>query len=383
MRHFDKIKEIENISSAAEGFVFDYNGMTYKFTGNFAPINQILGIGKYDRGPATPDSAVGESSLTLEEESGRILALIPGKFKPPHRGHLNMAKHYAGLADEVKILVSPIARKAGEGIEIDAEDSIAIWNIYIKDSGLSNVTAIRSPKASPVGATFDFVSNEENKPEWAQPGDKILLGASTKGGDESRFAGDVQSYAREGVEVLNPLEYVFEPPEEIAFNASDFRDDIGSRRDILRYLPDECIAAGSESIILSILTDEPEKKTEQEPMSLESLYSLVEETINEKNILEEGPIQYFKTAKQNIGKKVDTYLDKRRKERAEVNALEDAVSIKQYIERGSNERAPLPLTADVKKYLKDLWNNDLIPDEKEALIKILNQGKTEKMELKI
>ena len=44
-----KLKALDNVTTAAEGFVFDYDGVTYKFTGNFAPINQILGLFKYGR----------------------------------------------------------------------------------------------------------------------------------------------------------------------------------------------------------------------------------------------------------------------------------------------------------------------------------------------
>ena len=41
--------DLSMISSAAEGIVFDYDGHTYKFTGGFAPANQILGLFKYGR----------------------------------------------------------------------------------------------------------------------------------------------------------------------------------------------------------------------------------------------------------------------------------------------------------------------------------------------
>jgi hypothetical protein len=44
-----KLKVLDNVTTASEGFVFDYDGVTYKFTGNFAPINQILGLFKYGR----------------------------------------------------------------------------------------------------------------------------------------------------------------------------------------------------------------------------------------------------------------------------------------------------------------------------------------------
>ena len=54
IKQLKKIKSHENITSAVEGFVFSWDGQTYKFTGNFAPANQILGLFKYGRGSAPP-----------------------------------------------------------------------------------------------------------------------------------------------------------------------------------------------------------------------------------------------------------------------------------------------------------------------------------------
>ena len=46
-KQLQKIKHHDNINTTVEGFVFEFEGMLYKFTGNFAPINQILGLLKY------------------------------------------------------------------------------------------------------------------------------------------------------------------------------------------------------------------------------------------------------------------------------------------------------------------------------------------------
>ena len=273
-KQMSKLKSIENISTAAEGFVFDYDGYTYKFTGNFAPVNQLLGMFKYGRGkiPAMK-GLVGETSLE-DEKTGRVIALVPGKYKPPHRGHLEMIKHYSRIADMVKVLVSPLSREYDEKKEITAEDSIDIWQIYIKDAGLANVEVMRAPKNSPVGTAFDFVANDTNKPEWAQPGDEIVLGTSTKGGDQSRFAGNVQKYAREGVTVLDPMEYAFDASAEDALSATDFRNALAAGDDIFKWLPDS--SHHNEEAIKNILA-EPEKKT----LTMEGLFSLVEELIDE------------------------------------------------------------------------------------------------------
>jgi len=48
-KQMTKLGSIENVSSAMEGVVFTWKGNSYKFTGGFAPANQILGLFKYGR----------------------------------------------------------------------------------------------------------------------------------------------------------------------------------------------------------------------------------------------------------------------------------------------------------------------------------------------
>jgi len=121
--------DLSMISSAAEGIVFDYDGHTYKFTGGFAPANQILGLFKYGRkgipamageedleeGTAAkitkaavkagvPISKSGVSSLlsplsdTLkitEAEGKRTVAIYPGRFQPMGPHHFQTYKQIA------------------------------------------------------------------------------------------------------------------------------------------------------------------------------------------------------------------------------------------------------------------------------------------------
>jgi hypothetical protein len=89
-KQFRKIKDIENISTASEGFVFDYDGQTYKFTGNFAPVNQILGMFKYGRKgiPAIKDMMVEASNDHIDT----LVVLYPGRFQPMGRHHASAFK---------------------------------------------------------------------------------------------------------------------------------------------------------------------------------------------------------------------------------------------------------------------------------------------------
>ena len=313
IKQLNKIKHHDNVNTPVEGFVFEFppgSRNLYKFTGNFAPVNQILGLFRYGRkgvkipklGEETPDEDV---IIMKEEHDERIVALIPGKFKPPHGGHLEMVAHYADLADEVIVLVSPLSRAFSEKGEVTVDQSIKIWEIYFKDAGLTNAKALKSPKNSPVGATFEFVSNDDNNPDYAQPGDQVILGTSTKGGDESRFAGNVQQYAREGVEVLDPMKFAFSPtPPPI--NATDFRRALARKEDITPFLPETSQNEDSMRQITDLLgvSSDAEKKI----LSLEHLYSLVDDMLLKEQARQVDEV---------FGKVKDWWKDKQEKSKRE------------------------------------------------------------------
>jgi hypothetical protein len=262
-----KIKHIDNINSTVEGFVFEFDGMTYKFTGNFAPVNQLLGLFRYGRGSAPPlaRAAQGEQDLEEAEEVShtapeRVLAILPGAYKPPHRGHFEMALHYAGIADVVAIYISSLDREG-----VDFNTSRAIWNIYKSSSRDPNAGRIEIlPKASennsPVGAALEFVSNENGDPNLAQPGDHVILGASTKSDsrgspDYMRFK-DAQKYYGPGVSggmIEDTAKYAFKITSDEPLSARDFRTAVrnGDTDTIKRYLPEDVIQnAGAVEAVL-------------------------------------------------------------------------------------------------------------------------------------
>ena len=88
-KQMNKLKNIENISTAAEGFVFDHDGWSYKFTGNFAPINQILGLFKYGRKGIPPLDELNEAN---DPEAKRKIILYAGRFQPMGRHHAEVFK---------------------------------------------------------------------------------------------------------------------------------------------------------------------------------------------------------------------------------------------------------------------------------------------------
>jgi len=283
-----KIKHLDNVTSVAEGFVFEYDGQLYKFTGNFAPINQILGLFRFGRG-GVKIPRVDEAAETRE-----TVAIVPGAFKPPHRGHLDMVKHYADNADRVVVMVSPKSRLTPSGQEINQDQSISIWKIYLDKSGLSNVEVIPSPNPSPVRSAYEYVENS------AQAGENVILGASTKGGDQSRFARNVQQYAPEGVRVLDPMKYVFDPVGE-ELSASDFRS-AAENADISRFLP----SGVDPQDVLDILGIQGKAEEANEHVALPLFFRLVEEVMNEME-----PVQKF-YAKGHAKKRMSTKGEKKK-----------------------------------------------------------------------
>jgi phosphopantetheine adenylyltransferase len=206
-KQLEKLKTIDNVSTASEGFVFDYDGKTYKFTGNFAPINQLLGLFKFGRGKIPPMRKLSEES----EKFNRIVSVFPGKFKPPHTGHLGAVEEIYPRAEEVYVLISPREDKG-----VTAEASKKIWNIYLDRYGLQDraeafVSTQLFPDApSPVQATYQFIE------EFVEPEDKVILVLGKKDIQDGRYKSAVRLGQERGVDVeIRPI-----PPQAGGMSAS-------------------------------------------------------------------------------------------------------------------------------------------------------------------
>ena len=92
VKQLAKLKHHDNIDTVVEGFVFQYDGQMYKFTGNFAPMNQLLGLFKYGRGKIPKMVKEAVSDLKEADNSKRIIAIYPGRFQPMGRHHAEVFK---------------------------------------------------------------------------------------------------------------------------------------------------------------------------------------------------------------------------------------------------------------------------------------------------
>jgi hypothetical protein len=195
-----KLKDKENVSTAAEGFVFDYDGTTYKFTGNFAPVNQLLGLFRYGRGDV-PAMSLKEEGEDLEDDQKEKadIALIPGSFKPPHKGHFKLAKDYLKHdANKVVFLISDPQKyenirfiklpQYNTKIEVTPDAVKRILDIYINNAKLNNKIEVwdiwSKGFTNPLGFTHDYLKKIADSGKHKQ----VVLGVSSKdAGDIQRF----------------------------------------------------------------------------------------------------------------------------------------------------------------------------------------------------
>ena len=160
------------------------------------------------------------------------VAIVPGAFKPPHKGHLEMVEKYAKQAKEVIVYISPTGRTDPDGLETTVEIAEKLWEWYLIAAALDNVHVIRVA-ASPVGATYDYLAE-------AETGQNIVLGVSGKGDDKKRYK-DASKYVKQGVQVMIDCWVEATVDEDgTPLSGTRMRYAIGTKdeKELLRHLPD-------------------------------------------------------------------------------------------------------------------------------------------------
>ena len=269
--HLNKIKDFSQITTPIEAVVFDYDGHTYKFAGNFAPLNQILGMFRYPKsGKKTTNESVSRVFSAITEKNGRRVALIPGGFKPPHAGHFLLAKHFSDKkdVDEVMVIVSTKARPP-----VNVNMAVKLWELYTKDFPKIKVQAGTTP--SPVGDVYDLIADNN----VFKDGDTALLGKSEKDTDDKRFD-RAQSYAERN----NPgvsVEPVVTPLFAGGVSGTEMREYInqGDQASFKKNLPRH-LSAEEKDMAFDIVIE-----------SNESLDSIIDDTIDEMSTMASGAVE--------------------------------------------------------------------------------------------
>jgi len=165
----------------------------------------------------TPKGAGKEAALekvaqTLSEaldEQSNTVALYAGGFKPPHKAHYENAKLLSQNTDKLIIFIGP---KVREGVEITAQQSKAIWEIYAKY--LATPVEIQISQVTPIRDIYDWVDQNQDKV------DKIITGTmADERGKFSYFTKNKDKYPK--VELIDLP--IIVAKEDDKFSATEIR----------------------------------------------------------------------------------------------------------------------------------------------------------------
>jgi len=104
--------------------------------------------------------------------NAETVAVLPGGFKPPTKGHFQVLLRMLENADRAVIFIGKSPRD-----NISQEMSNKIWNIY--KSYINKPVDIVSSPITPVKSTYDFAIENPNS--------NILVGVGSKDDDKSRY----------------------------------------------------------------------------------------------------------------------------------------------------------------------------------------------------
>lgn len=179
------------------------------------------------------------------------IALVPGSFKPPHKGHYQMVSIYSGMANDVVVLISAPSDKSQRvtktGQVITPEVSKKIFELYV--SNLPNVTVEISSMPSPVGAAYQALESLGGK--------RVILGASKKDNDWKRWNG-AQKWAQSknlSVEIMDPQQTavdVLDKADGTPYSASNIRNNFDDPNAILADIPEHVDPKQVQSILASL-----------------------------------------------------------------------------------------------------------------------------------
>jgi len=194
----------------------------------------------------TPKGAGKEAALekvaqTLSEaleDQSNVVAIYAGGFKPPHKAHYENARILGDRADKLIIF---IGNKVREGVEITAEQSKAIWEIYGKYLA-TPIEVYISPK-TPILDTYLWIDDNQDKV------DKIITGTTAE--EMQKFSGIIKDKKKYPKVELMELP-IIAAKEDDKFSASEIRK---SKEYLLsgKWIP-SVVSKGDKQAIIDIVT---------------------------------------------------------------------------------------------------------------------------------
>jgi hypothetical protein len=149
-REFERLETIGfDKVTPTEGVVFIYNGKPYKFTGSFAPVNQLMGALKYAK-PEQQDTVTGATPEKKVKLPGgkKPVVVYPGRFQPFHAGHYSVYKDLVNKygADNVFIGTSDKTDNAKSPLNFNEKQFIMSKMFNIPTDKIVQVKSPYSPQ---------------------------------------------------------------------------------------------------------------------------------------------------------------------------------------------------------------------------------------------
>jgi cytidyltransferase-like protein len=224
----------------SEGIVFTYRDKLFKITGSYADL------------------------IREKNKEKNKVAIIPGSFKPPHKGHLKMFEHYSGVCDRVYVIVSTKSRFCSEGREYDVTHARQILSEFLKVSPLENVVFLFDDH--PHKKTIALL----NDPRAIKAESLVFIGSSDKGDDQEKNS---YIYAeRDDIKLLNVKETNYSIKEDLS--STHLRDHITRREfDKVRFFVPEGLDSVKYMEIFGV-QETIEKKTKESTSPLSSVVEI-------------------------------------------------------------------------------------------------------------
>lgn len=197
----------------------------------------------YGKGRFTPRSSpiIGEkfnelyNKIITEDDQRETIALYPGGYKPPTKGHFHSFDYILQDADRGVIF---IGKKERDGIT--AEQSKQIWEIYAKY--LNKPVEVIISDVTPVKSVYDYADNNKDV--------NIIVGAGDKDDDVKRYA-----YFEKNIEKYPLVRVVKIPLQAEGISGTITRELIASDIDkAIDYFTPEALSTEDKTDIKQILS---------------------------------------------------------------------------------------------------------------------------------
>ena len=199
--------------------------------------------GKYLCKEANPDlwALANNTIQEVDDNSEKIIVVIPGGFKPPHRGHVEMINHFANLpeVDEVIIFTGTSPRQSDDGsIVVTKDKSIQLFNLFDLAPNVRFGDIAQRPKKN--GGTYEnpFMDAVNVLFDENFSGKKVAIGHPTKDSSYSEKFAKVASYIKKPM----AAELVQVAPADTTggLSATDLRNAVqsGDQEELKKFIPD-------------------------------------------------------------------------------------------------------------------------------------------------